>query len=117
MLNALGVLEFLFAESEHLLVVEPQGRDADEQKRTQHNPEDAQATSRELREGSDGHKNPADKMLAEGYAEHNGTKVLGWLNRYTGCDAATETSGRKLDLSRLKPHWFYDGYGTAKAVP
>jgi len=56
-------------------------------------------------------------MLAEGYAEHNGTKVLGWLNRYTGCDAATETSGRKLDLSRLKPHWFYDGYGTAKAVP
>ena len=57
LLNALGVLEFLFAEIQDLAMVEPQRRDADKQQGAEHNPEDAQSPSRELLEGLNGHRN------------------------------------------------------------
>ncbi len=43
LLDALGVLEFLFAQAQHLAMVEPERHHADEQKRAQHDPEDAQS--------------------------------------------------------------------------
>jgi hypothetical protein len=50
LLNALGVLQLLFAQPDDLAMVEPQGSDADEQQGAQHNPKDAQASVRKLLE-------------------------------------------------------------------
>ena len=65
LLDAFGILQFFFAEPQHLAMVEPQRRDADEQQGAQHNPEDAQPPGRQLCEGFYGHGNPVNKMLAE----------------------------------------------------
>ena len=56
LLNALSVLKFLFAEIQYLAMIEPQRRDADEQKGAEHNPEDAQTPGHRLLEGFSGHK-------------------------------------------------------------
>lgn len=56
LLHALGILKFLLAEIEHLAVIEPQRRDADEQKGAEHNPKDAQTLGHRLLEGFSGHR-------------------------------------------------------------
>jgi hypothetical protein len=48
-------LQLLFAQSQHLPVVKPEGHDADEQKRAHYDPKDAEAARRQLIEGIDGH--------------------------------------------------------------
>src|SRR4029077_17115110 len=58
LLDSLGVLQLLFAELEHLAVVEPERSDADEQKCAEHNPEDAQPARLRKLEGFYGHENP-----------------------------------------------------------
>ena len=65
LLNALGVLEFLFAKIQHLAMIEPQRSDADEQQGAEHNPEDAQSPSRELLEGLNGHRNFPQRNASE----------------------------------------------------
>jgi hypothetical protein len=57
LLHALSILQFFFAELQYLLVIQPKRRDADEQKRAQHNPEDAHASRGEVYEFSAGHRN------------------------------------------------------------
>ncbi len=61
LLDALGVLQFFFAEAQYLAMVKPQRRDADEQKGAQHNPEDAQPARGQLLEGFDGQGIPSIK--------------------------------------------------------
>ena len=65
LLNALGVLKFLFAEIQDLAMIEPQRCDADEQQGAEHNPKDAQSPSRELLEGLNGHRNFPQRNASE----------------------------------------------------
>src|ERR1700740_611123 len=101
-------------------MVEPQRGDADEQKGTQHDPEDAQPPRRQLCEGFSGHRNPVSKMLANCESRNNGTKVLGLADkphknedlmgtrrRASGCGAEANTvmlnaSGRLLVFFRRR---------------
>ena len=94
LLDALGVLQFFFAEAQDLAVVKPQRRDADEQQGAQHNPEDAQTPGRCFFEGFYGHRIFIDKMLAKWKRRNNGTKVLGLANKLQ----------RDWDLGRSSSH-------------
>src|SRR5882724_9759717 len=47
LLNLFGVFQFLLAELEHLPVIKVYGKKADEQKRSQHHPQDSQTSGKQ----------------------------------------------------------------------
>ena len=95
LLNALGVLQLLFAQADDLAMVEPQGSDADEQQSAQHNPEDAQASVRKLLEGvSYRHRDFRIKIMVKRDVAYNGTKVLGLADKPQTCWHLRTSAGR-----------------------
>ena len=84
LLHALGVLQFFFAEAQNLAVIEPERSDADEQKRAEHDPEDAPATGRQLLRAGMGIESFA-KMLSKRAMGTTGPKYWGWPISHREC--------------------------------
>jgi hypothetical protein len=76
LLYALGILQLFLAHVQHSAMVEPERSDADEQQRSQDQPQDAQLSRCHALENFDGHKNPLLEMLTNAARQHNGTLVL-----------------------------------------